>query len=109
MKKLLKLQKNLVFILAFAFISIVMSCQNQFYNKIIKEELSLEKTPETVASEYFKKIESLDSFCCSSLIYKSWKRMSNDYDMSLPVLFWVAPSDIANSNKTVLVTSFNNK
>lgn len=59
MKKLLKLEKNLVFILAFAFISIFMSCQNQFYNKIIKKELSLEKTPETVASEYFKKIESL--------------------------------------------------
>lgn len=55
-------------------------------------------------------IKDLDSaFCCSSLIYKSWKRISNDYDMSLPVLFWVAPSDIANSNKTVLVTSFNNK
>ena len=71
LKKLLKLQKNLVFILAFAFISIFMSCQNQFYNKIIKEELSLEKTPETVASEYFKKIESLDSMQTSRAINSS--------------------------------------
>lgn len=54
-------------------------------------------------------IKDVDSaFYCSSLIYKSWRRMSSEYDMSYPV-FWVSPADIAGSHKTVLVTSFNNK
>ncbi len=61
MKKNFNLQKKLCFILTFVFIFIFLSCQNQFYNKNINEELSLDKTPETVAAEYFKKLEKLDS------------------------------------------------
>lgn len=49
-----------------------------------------------------------NSYYCSQLVWKAWSNVSNAYDLSWS-LFWVSPSDLVCSEKTVEIASFKNK
>lgn len=51
---------------------------------------------------------SEEKFYCSSLVYKSWQRISEQYNMSNRGLIWVTPGHIAASDRTLLITRFQN-
>ncbi len=80
------------------------AASNSDYTVAVK--YACEQLGKPYSSFFYKNSEK--EFYCSSLIYKSWKNIGNEYDMSrFP--YFVTPSDIAACNKTIRVISYNNK